>query len=132
MRKQGDTPRRDRGSRAKDRKDQDVDFVNTISGEPTLAEDSNQAQKVHSLDPTLLYNKYEVNLVVGLLKIPQMPTTPVMFTEDTKDVVYPHDDVQVMTLWIANKDVAKILVDTWSSVDILSKNALYKLGLAAV
>ncbi|KAJ4715162.1 Retrovirus-related Pol polyprotein from transposon opus [Melia azedarach] len=108
----------------------DKDFISTISGGPTLAGDSRRARKAHAREPSLARHHQEVNFTERSPKLPRVATTPIMFTdEDTRDVVYPHDDAMVVTMKIASKDVARILIDTGSSVDILFKEAFNKLGL---
>ncbi|KAJ4713136.1 Retrovirus-related Pol polyprotein from transposon 17.6 [Melia azedarach] len=108
----------------------DKDFISTISGGPTLAGDSRRVRKTHAKEPSLARHHQEVNFTERSPKLPRVATTPIMFTdEDTRDVVYPHDDTMVVTMKIASKDVARILIDTGSSVDILFKEAFNKLGL---
>ncbi|XP_052292006.1 uncharacterized protein LOC127900808 [Citrus sinensis] len=54
--------------------------------------------------------------------------SPILFTEqDTEDVSYPHDDALVITLKVVTGKVARTLVDTGSSVDIIFKSALDQL-----
>ena len=58
------------------------------------------------------------------------PTIPRLsfFTEkDVKGISYPHDDALVITLKVATSKVARTLVDTGSSVDIIFKSALDQL-----
>ncbi|KAJ4717115.1 Gag-pol polymerase [Melia azedarach] len=75
----------------------------------------------------------EVNFTKRSPKLQKVAFTPIMFTdEDTRDVVYPRDDAMVTTMKIASKDVARILIDTGISVDILFKKAFNKLGLNSV
>lgn len=77
----------------------DKDFVSTISRRPILAGDSNRV-----VSPR---HHQELNFAERTPKLPRMASTPIMFTkEDTRDVVYPHDDALVTTMKIASKDVA--------------------------
>lgn len=58
-------------------------------------------KKAYSRDPSLSYAKHEVNIATGILKIPYKALIPIMFTDEDA------------------KDVARVLVDTRSLVDIL-------------
>ncbi|KAL0433295.1 UNVERIFIED_CONTAM: hypothetical protein Slati_2663800 [Sesamum latifolium] len=55
---------------------------------------------------------------------------PITFTEDDeKGVIFPHEDVVVITIVILNMEVRRILIDSRSSVDVLFLEAYQKVGL---
>uniref|UniRef100_A0A803NSV1 Uncharacterized protein n=1 Tax=Cannabis sativa TaxID=3483 RepID=A0A803NSV1_CANSA len=61
---------------------------------------------------------------------PRLMDQPIMFTEeDAQTVHFPHHDPLVIKPPIANKIVARILVDKRSSVNILFKEAFLATGL---
>lgn len=109
------------------------DFISTILGKPTLVGDFNWARKAHARKPTLARRHQKVNLVERMPKLPKASSTPIMFMEENaRDVVCPYNNALVTTMKIASKDVAHILIDTGSSVNILSKEAFNKLSLNSV
>ncbi|XP_073120892.1 uncharacterized protein [Henckelia pumila] len=95
-------------------------MINMISGGTTDG-DSGRAHKAHE-------SRLE-NLEVNSQLI--CPTDPnISFgREDLKDVVVPHNDPLLVTLTIANYDVARIFVDTGSSVNIIFKETLDQMKL---
>ncbi|XP_073041934.1 uncharacterized protein [Primulina eburnea] len=52
--------------------------------------------------------------------------------EDLRDIVTPHNDALVVTAIIANYDVAKIFIDSGSSVNVLFKSTLDKMKVEGV
>ncbi|XP_073119578.1 uncharacterized protein [Henckelia pumila] len=95
-------------------------MINMISG-GTIDGDSGRARKAHGRR----LENLEVNSQLSC------PTDPsISFErEDLKDVVIPHNDLLLVTLTIANYDVARIFVDTGSSVNIIFKETLDKMKL---
>ncbi|XP_073121089.1 uncharacterized protein [Henckelia pumila] len=83
-------------------------MINMISGGTTDG-DSGRARKSHISCPT------DPNISFG--------------RKDLKDVVVPHNDPLLVTLTIANYDVARIFVDTGSSVNIIFKETLDQMKL---
>ena len=56
---------------------------------------------------------------------------PIMWTdEDEKGILYPHEDALVIKAIAPSKKFDRILVDTGSSVDVLFKSTLEKMGIA--
>ncbi|XP_073137634.1 uncharacterized protein [Henckelia pumila] len=82
--------------------------------------DSGRARKAHGHR----LENFEVNSQLSC------PTDPnISFgREDLKDVAVPHNDPLLVTLTIANYDVARIFVDTGSSVNIIFKETLDQLN----
>ncbi|XP_073130725.1 uncharacterized protein [Henckelia pumila] len=95
-------------------------MINMISGGTTDG-DSGRARKAHGRK----LENFEVNSQLSC------PTDPnISFErEDLKDVVVPHNDPLLVTLTIANYDVARIFVDTGSSVNIIFKETLDQMML---
>ncbi|XP_073121636.1 uncharacterized protein [Henckelia pumila] len=95
-------------------------MINMISGGTTDG-DSGRARKAHGR----ILENLEVNSQLSC------PTDPnISFgREDLKDVVVPHNDPLLVTLTIANYDVARIFVDTGSSVNIIFKETLDQMKL---
>ncbi|XP_024043173.1 uncharacterized protein LOC112099890 [Citrus clementina] len=77
--------------------------VRVIVGGPTLAGDSNRSRKN--------YARYA------------------MTNEDEEGILYPHEDALVIKATVASKKFDQILVDTWSSVDVLFKSTLEEMGI---
>ncbi|XP_052299748.1 uncharacterized protein LOC127903121 [Citrus sinensis] len=104
-------------------------YVRMIMGGPTLAGQSRRAIKGYGRSLSITTNMgREVNLNEwGTPKVPHHPP-PILFTEkDAEGISYPHDDAFVITLKVATGKVARTLVDTGSSVDIIFKSALDQL-----
>ncbi|XP_073152685.1 uncharacterized protein [Henckelia pumila] len=95
-------------------------MINMISGGTTDG-DSGRARKAHGRR----LENFEVNSQLSC------PTDPnISFgREYLKDVVVPHNDPLLVTLTIANYDVARIFVDTGSSVNIIFKETLDQMKL---
>jgi len=55
---------------------------------------------------------------------------PITFTnDDLRGIIKNHDDPMVIWAIIANADVGRILIDQWSSTDILSYDAFQRWSL---
>ena len=84
------------------------DFANTISGG----------------------SRQEATNVLAVPPKRQKIEEPITFTEeDAQGVQFPHNDVVVIFLNIANYDVRRILVDNRSSADILFYNAFSRMSI---
>ena len=63
-------------------------------------------------------------------RLPIRENTIISFTDDeAKRLIHPHTDALVVTLNISNEKVSRILIDTGSSVDILSTSAFHKMNV---
>ena len=55
---------------------------------------------------------------------------PIMWTdEDEEWILYPHEDVLVIKATVANKKFDRIMVDIWSSIDLLFKLTLEEMRI---
>ena len=93
-----------------------------------LVGESRRAIKCYSKSSILDRPRKDVNFACqNHFRIPWVPDhpVPILFTKkDAEGVSYPHDDTLVITLKVATGKVARTLVDTGSSVDIIFKSAL--------
>ncbi|XP_073128722.1 uncharacterized protein [Henckelia pumila] len=97
-----------------------IGVIHMISGGSTDG-DSGRARKAHG-------RRLENFEVSSQLSCPTDPNIS-FGREDLKDVVLPHNDPLLVTLTIANYDVARIFVDTGSSVNIIFKETLDQMKL---
>ncbi|XP_073127517.1 uncharacterized protein [Henckelia pumila] len=94
--------------------------IHMISGGSTDG-DSGRARKAHG-------RRLENFEVSSQLSCPTDPNISFR-REDLKDVVLPHNDPLLVTLTVANYDVARIFVDTGSSVNIIFKETMDQMKL---
>ena len=114
-------PEERRKNQGKDLMEQ-IQMVHTISGGPTLVGTSNNSRKNHARKVP----RCDAASQVFKVSTPG-PTrsTQIIFTEDDAyNTVQPHDDPMVVTVQVANNRVARVMIDTGSSVDIIFKDAL--------
>ncbi|XP_073136910.1 uncharacterized protein [Henckelia pumila] len=90
-------------------------MINMISGGTTDG-DLGRARKAHGRR----LENFEASAQLGYPADPNIS----FGREDLKDVVIPHNDPLLVTLTIINYDVARIFVDTGSSVNIIFKKTL--------
>ena len=102
-----------------------------IAEGPTLTRESRRVIKHYSKSPIFDRPRKEVNFACqNYFRVPQVPDhlVPILFTEkDAESVSYPHHDALVITLKVATGKVARTLVDTGSSMDIIFKSILDQL-----
>ncbi|KAH9715068.1 hypothetical protein KPL71_020894 [Citrus sinensis] len=102
--------------------------VRVIAGGPTLAGDSNRSRKNYA---RYAMTSKEVLLNTPAAKRVRVRQVPIMWTdEDEEGILYPHEDALVIKATVASKKVDRILIDTGSSVDVLFKSTLEKMGIA--
>ncbi|XP_073020996.1 uncharacterized protein [Primulina eburnea] len=90
-------------------------IIHMISGGATDG-DSGRAWKAHGRR----LENFEISRGSDLPQDPVISFGP----EDLRDVVTPHNDALVVTVTIANYDVARIFIDNGSSVNVLFKSTL--------
>ena len=66
-----------------------------------------------------------------LLEKPRIQDQPILgFSEEDKEgTIQPHDDVLVVTLWIAMFDVKSVMIDQGSRAEIMYPDLFKGLGL---
>ncbi|XP_024039560.1 uncharacterized protein LOC112098160 [Citrus clementina] len=102
--------------------------VRVIAGGPTLAGDSNRSRK--NYDRYAMTSK-EVFFNTPAAKRARVRQVPIMWTdEDEEGILYPHEDALVIKATVASRKFDRILVDTGSSVDVLFKSTVEKMGIA--
>ena len=100
---------------------QQIQVIHTISEGPTLAGTSNNSRKNHARKIARLGFGAEVLRVSNEPRDLSRSTRIVFTEEDVYNTVQSHDDPMVISVQIANCQVQRVLIDTWSSVDILFK-----------
>ena len=101
-----------------------IQIINTISGGTTLVATSNNTRKNHSRKIPWHDTGGQV-LKVSRDASPRPSSTQIIFTkDDAYNTVQPHDDPMVVTVQVANNRVARVMIDTGSSVDIIFKETL--------
>ncbi|XP_073120615.1 uncharacterized protein [Henckelia pumila] len=90
-------------------------MIHMISGGTTDG-DSGRARKAYGRR----IENFEISKVLNLPQDPIISFGP----EDLRGVAAPHNDALVVTVTISNYDVAKIFVDSGSSVNVLFKGTL--------
>lgn len=106
-------------------------YIQMIAGDPTITGESRRAIKRYNESPILGCTSKDVNFASqNHSRVPRVldHPIPILFMEKNKEgILYPHDDALVITLKVATSKVARTLVDTSSSVDIIFKSTLDQL-----
>ena len=90
--------------------------IHTISGGITNFGESNSARKTYARS----MQSGEVYSLHRPVKAARMKSIMLSYSEeDARGVVMPHEDALVVTMTVANHTIHRILVDNWSSADIL-------------
>ncbi|XP_030508930.1 uncharacterized protein LOC115723582 [Cannabis sativa] len=108
-------------------------YLQVIIGGPHLAGDSGKAQERYAR--TLQHEQKEVVLAVEerKQKIPRVGEPTITFTEaDDVHICFPHNDPLVVEVEIANKTVARTMIDNGASSNILFKTPYQKMGLQKI
>lgn len=93
-----------------------------ITGRPTLAEDSNKAQKKYR-NYAMISHKVLFN--VPAVKKMRTRQVPIMWIKDNEEgVLYPHKDALLIKASVVRCEFNRILVDSGSSDDVLFKGTL--------
>ncbi|XP_074569642.1 uncharacterized protein LOC141826298 [Curcuma longa] len=94
--------------------------ISMIAGGPTDG-DSNRARKAHGRQ----LETYSIGTNRSIEPSPAIYFGP----QDLEGVATPHDDALVIRATIANYDVARVFVDTGSSVNVLYKDAFDRMQI---
>ena len=96
-----------------------------ISGGFIDGGESNSTRKAH----LHRFRSGETLEVQVVSKLPWLDTTITFSDSDMEGCQHPHDDLLVIRVVVANKIVHSVLIDNWSSVDIIFASAFDKMGI---
>ena len=96
-----------------------------ISGGFAGGGESSSARKAHlrSIRST------EIGEIQAVPKLPRLDTSMTFSDSNLEGCQHPHDDPLVVHAVVANKTVHRVLVDNWSSADIIFALAFDKMGI---
>ncbi|KAL0455873.1 UNVERIFIED_CONTAM: hypothetical protein Slati_0926500 [Sesamum latifolium] len=99
-------------------------MINTISGGPSYRDSMNQRNKyVRSMQSRDRRSKSTVLLIA-------IEAGGISFHDrDLADILFPHNDIVVITIDIANFAIQKVMVDSGSSADIIFRNVIERMSL---
>ena len=73
---------------------------------------------------------HQVNMAEHVAKLSKRENIVISFTDDeAQQLIHPHTDALMVTLNVENGKVFRILIDTGSSVDILSVSAFRQMNV---
>ena len=71
----------------------------------------------------------EIGEIQAVSKLPRLDTSITFFDSYLEGCQHPHDDPLVVRAVVANKIVHRVLVDNWSSTDVIFASAFDKMGI---
>ena len=96
-----------------------------ISGGFVGGGESSSARKAHLRS----IRSAEIGEIQSVSKLPWLDTSITFSDSDLEGCQHPHDDPLVVRVVVANKTVHRVLVDNWSSTDIIFASAFNKMGI---
>ena len=99
--------------------------IHVISGGFAGGGESSSARKAHLRS----IRSAKIGEIQAVSKLPKLDTSITFFDSDLEGCQHPHDDPLVVRTIVANKTVHRVLVDNWSSVDIIFVSAFDKMGI---
>ncbi|KAK3028295.1 hypothetical protein RJ639_037472 [Escallonia herrerae] len=94
-------------------REENTSMINAISGGLAARGSSGQARKAYAREVCITSqppDKKQKTMPVAMITF---------FDEDSKDIKTPHDDPLVITIKDGNFDVKRVLVDNWSSIEVV-------------
>ena len=99
--------------------------IHVISGGFAGGGESSSARKAYLRS----IRSAEIGEIQAVSKLPRLDTSITFSDLDLERCQHPHDDPLVVRAVVANKTVHQVLVDNWSSADIIFTSAFDKMGI---
>ena len=99
--------------------------IHVISGGFAEGGESSSARKAHLRS----IRSVEMGKIQAVSKLPQLDTTITFSDSDIEGCQHPQDDPLVVRAIVANTTVHRVLIDNWSSADIIFTSAFDKMGI---